>query len=187
MAPPRRGPWPLRPTRSTTDSPGVPREVATTSRRPDPASAAPSSAGPASGEVSTATLGWARHAAATGPSGRPWAETTTASSHDRPARPNAAATDDTAGTTRGVSPRSRSSRTMPKNPGSPLASTTASPECAAISSSAADTSPITTTLAAKGMSTESRWRPAPTTRVADASASAAGGLPSRPMTVSVMP
>jgi len=117
------------------------------SRRSQPFTAAPISAGPQPGPVSTATLGCARHTLIAGRGSRPCALTTAASSQGKPARANAAAIDDTAGSTVHASPRSRSARTMPKNPGSPEARTTASPSWAASASSAGASSPSTTTRA----------------------------------------
>src|SRR5690348_11974888 len=76
---------------------------------------------------------------------------------------------------------------MPKNPGSPLASTT--PRRPASRASAGSTDPSTTRSAEAGTSTASRCRAAPTTTSAWAMASRAGverGSPSIPITVSTL-
>ncbi len=169
---------------SVSRSASVPRCSATTNRRSQPSSAAPISAGPHPGPVSTATFGWARHTLTAGRGSRPCALTTTASSQGSPARANASATEDTAGSTVNFRPRSRSARAIPKNPGSPEARTTASPSCAASASSAGASSPSTTVRAPCGAAV--RCLRAPATRVAAASAASArapSGEPSMPTTV----
>ena len=99
------------------------RLATTTCRGPQPwaSSSLPSASGGFAGAVSTATFGdWMARSAASA-SGRPWAETTSASSHVRPAAAQASDTDDGAGRTwrpSGVN-RSASKRVMPKKPGSP--------------------------------------------------------------------
>ena len=101
----RRGghmiPSPARPRRSGR-SPRRPRPIRLHTamlRGPQPASsrARPKASGGWSGLTRTATLGWAATAATAGPSGRPWADTTMASSQLAPMRAKASATDDGAG------------------------------------------------------------------------------------------
>jgi hypothetical protein len=171
-------------------SPGPPRSSATTSVRSHPARPAPSSAGPAPGAVSTAVAARARQTLSAGRSARPCALTTATSSHGRPRRANALATLEAAGSTVGAQPRSRSNRTMPKNPGSPLASTTA--RRPATRASTGSTGPISIVSAAGPTevtaATAARWRGAPaTTSAAARAARAAGGSgpPSMPSTVNV--
>jgi hypothetical protein len=71
--------------------------------------------------VSTATFGWGSAWATAAANGRPWAETTTASSQCSPARAKATAGDDGAGwiSSPSAPKRAEATRTMPKNPGSP--------------------------------------------------------------------
>ena len=137
-----------------------------------------------------AAFGCASAAASTGRRSRPCADSTSASAQSRPSRAKASATEETAGSTTGVAARARSARTMPKKPGSPEASTTAGPRAAQIASSAVSSCWITMTLAAGGTLTEASCRRAPATTDAPARALAAAGvrgLPSHPITVTVMP
>ena len=134
--------------RSMTCSWGVPRHSATYTLLPAASSSAPRSRAVAvRGAVKMAALGCARAAASAclGPLGsRPWAETTRASSQSRPSRAKASVTDEVAGMTCGSMPRARSARTMPKNPGSPEASTATWPERASRVSRAASRCLIST-------------------------------------------
>ena len=93
-------------------------------RRADRPTAAPTHCGGVSGEVSTATFAGVASASSDrrrrGVEGsRPWAETTAASSQDRPSRANAMDTDDGAGWTTSASGPKRCprDRTIPKKPG----------------------------------------------------------------------
>src|SRR5581483_5009943 len=83
-----------------TTSPAWPSSAQTVTRRgPQPASrrARPRASGGWSGAVRTAAFGWGRTASTAAGRGRPWADTTTASSQCSPARAKATATDDGAG------------------------------------------------------------------------------------------
>ncbi len=171
---------------------GIPRSSATNIRRGSAVSAAPSMDGSPPGPVSTATHGWARQALTARSRRRPCALSTRASSHGSPARAKARVTEDVAGST-SMSRRSRrSARTMPKNPGSPLARTTAGPPSAArwalSSDRPAATLPrvIVATPVARSGATASRWRRPPTTTEAVLNAwtaAAVSGRPSQPITV----
>ena len=113
--PARPGGWPPRPA-------GGGRRGRRGRRRPLPAGA--------SGPVRTAATSARATSAATRMTSPVWQERTTAVSHGRPRRAKARATDDGAGCTtrRSLPPRRAArARTMPKNPGSPDARTTAGP------------------------------------------------------------
>jgi hypothetical protein len=129
------------------------------------ASAAPISAGPAPGPVSTPTFGLARITFRAGPSSRPWALTMTASSHERPACPKACEIDDMAGTVSAMSPRARSRRLMPKKPGSPEAKITVVSSVWLNSSRTGSIGPRTRRRS-NGTPRASRWRSAPATNEA---------------------
>ena len=174
-------PWKIR-------SFGPPSFSATTKLQPRPSSACASSAGPKSGEVRTATLGWARQTLTARRGHRPWALTVTASSHESPARAKASATEDEPGKTRRFSLPNRSPRrrTMPKKPGSPDASTTTGSSLPSIRASASARSPFKITARSRSTPSISRCRPPPATIAASASRrsiSSSRGLPSRPTTV----
>lgn len=176
-------------TRSS-DSAAVPSADATTNVRPvpAPASAAPSSAGPAPGPVSTAVFGCARHTLTAMRGSRPCALTTTASSQVRPSRAKATATEGEDGLTSSAAApkRSASARTIPKNPGSPDARTTARPSfarCPSIASSAGASGPRTIRSTPGAGAAASTWRRAPTTSVAPAGTTGAGSPVPVPITV----
>ncbi len=171
-----------------TCSRSVPSSSQMTKVRWTPSRSRPSSAGPAPGEVRTATLVWARHTLTARRRVRRWATTTWASSQGMPARAKAVATEDTAGTTSTSRPNSglRRVRTTPKKPGSPSARTTAVPRWPAIRRAARSTLPRRTRSAAGGTSGSARWWAAPATSVAAPRAERAAavrGEPSQPITV----
>ncbi len=166
----------------------VPSSSQMTKVRCTPSISSPSSAGPAPGEVRTATLVWARHTFTARRRVRGWATTTWASSQGIPARAKAAATEETAGTTSTSRPNSgaRRVRTTPKKPGSPSARTTVVPRWAARRRAARATLPRRMRSAAGGTSGSARWCAAPATSVAAPSAeraAAVSGEPSQPITV----
>ena len=164
--------------RTVTRSRSVPRSSQMTKVRWTPPSSRASSAGPAPGEVSTATLVWARQTLTARRRSRLWATTIWASSQGMPARAKAAATEETAGTTSTSRPCSgaRRVRTTPKKPGSPSASTTAVPRCSAIRRAARLTLPSRIRSAFGGTSGSARWWAAPATRVAAPSAERAAAV-----------
>lgn len=174
--------------RTVTCSCSVPRASQITKVRCSSPSRRASSAGPAPGAVSTATLGWARQTLTARRSVRVCATTTRASSQGMPARAKAWATEVTPGTTSTSSPYSgvRRARTTPKNPGSPSARTTAVPRCRAMRRAARSMLPSTIRSASSGTKGSARWCRVPATSVAaDSAARAAspGGEPSHPITV----
>ncbi len=83
--------------RTVTCSRAVPSSSQMTKVRWTPSRSRPSSAGPAPGEVRTATLAWARHTLTARRRVRRCATTTWASSQGMPARAKAAATEETRG------------------------------------------------------------------------------------------
>lgn len=173
---------------TVTCSRAVPSSSQMTKVRCTPSRSSASSAGPAPGEVRTATLWWARQTLTARRRVRGWATTIWASSHGMPARANAVATADTAGTTSTSRPCSgaRRLRTTPKKPGSPSASTTALPRWPAILRAARSMEPRRIRSAVAGTSGSARWWAAPATRVAAESAApaaAVSGEPSQPITV----
>ncbi len=174
--------------RTVTRSRAVPSSSQMTKVRWTPSSSRASSAGPAPGAVSTATLVCARQTLTARRRSRLWATTIWASSQGIPARAKAVATDETAGTTSTSRPCSgaRKVRTTPKKPGSPSASTTAVPRCWAMRRAARPTLPSRMCSACGGTSGRARWWAAPATRVAAPRAeraAAVNGEPSHPITV----
>lgn len=174
--------------RTVTCSRSVPSSSQMTKVRCTPSSSRASSAGPAPGEVRTATLECARHTLTARRSVRRCATTIWASSQGIPARAKAVATDETAGTTSTSRPCSgaRRVRTTPKKPGSPSARTTALPRCPAIRRAARPTLPSRMRSAPAGTSGSARWCAAPATSVAAERADLAAavrGEPSQPITV----
>src|SRR5438105_7514342 len=163
-----QSPWasPARSVRVTSSSWPPRREQTATAvcRAPWSRRARPMDCGGASGLTSTAALPAAAAASAASSMGRPWADTTTASSHGMPRRANARETDEGAGwTSRRSGPkRSARGRTMPKNPGSPDANTHTRPGSPATVSRTPARSPNSTPV----RPTAARWRGAPTTRSA---------------------
>ena len=83
--------------------------------------------GPGLRPVSTTTARCVRHTFSAGLMSLPCALTTATSSHGRPARAVIRCTLDSAGSTATGIPAARKARNTPKKPGSPDASTTASP------------------------------------------------------------
>ena len=176
--------------RSVIRSCAVPRHSATYTRLPAASSSAPRSRAEAvRGAVRMAALGCARAAASAclGLLGsRPWAEITRASSQSRPSRAKARVTEEVAGMTLGSIFRARSARTMPKNPGSPEASTAAGPERTLTASRASSRCLSSLRSAPGGIGAFSRCLGAPMTSVAAAracDASGPRGRPSQPITV----
>src|SRR5262245_9062110 len=167
--------------RTSTRSSGSPRRAHTTARRcdaPSAISSRPSASGRASGAVRTATLAWRVARSAASPSGRPWAEITAASSHGMPSRANASDTEDGAGwTSRRPGPtRSASTRTMPKNPGSPEARMHTASRSRSTRSSTSASGPSIGSVRAPSGARVRRWRGAPATTAA-ASIAARASLP----------
>ncbi len=174
--------------RTVTCSRSVPSSSQMTKVRCTPPSRSASSAGPAPGEVSTATLLCARQTFTARRSSRLLATTIWASSQGIPARAKAAATEETAGTTSTSRPCSGALRvrTTPKKPGSPSARTTAVPRCWAMRRAASVTLPSRIRSAFGGTSGSARWWAAPATSVAAPRAERAAsvsGEPSHPITV----
>lgn len=174
--------------RTVTRSRSVPSSSQITKVRWTPSRRRASSAGPAPGEVRTATLWWARQTLTARRRVRGWATTTWASSQGIPARAKAVATAETAGTTSTSRPCSgaRRVRTTPKKPGSPSARTTALPRWPAMRRAARSTLPSRMRSALVGTSGRARWCAAPATSVAAESAAVAApgsGEPSQPITV----
>src|SRR5215218_1414499 len=164
--------------RTSTCSSGSPSREHTAARRcdaPSVRSSRPSASGGASGATSTATFGCRTARRAASASGRPCAEITVASSHGRPRRANASETDDGAGwmSRRSGPKRSASTRTIPKNPGSPEARTHTPPGSSSSGSSTSVSGPSIGKLRAPSGASVRRWRGAPATIVAASTAARA--------------